>query len=114
MHAYAKPTRFLAIAKPLTPWLLGVGLIFVLGGAWDGLAMVPGDYRQGENARFLYVHVPLPWLGIGDWSSLALYRMVNILWLHTLCGTAERANAVMWITLSAACPAHDCPRGNIP
>ena len=25
MHAYANPTRFLAIAKPLTPWLLGVG-----------------------------------------------------------------------------------------
>ena len=44
MHAYANPTRFLAIAKPLTPWLLGVGVLLVLGGAFAGLTMVPGDY----------------------------------------------------------------------
>ena len=51
MHAYANPTRFLAIAKPLTPWLLGVGLLLVLGGAFAGLTMVPGEAKQGETAR---------------------------------------------------------------
>jgi heme exporter protein C len=58
MHAYANPTRFLAIARPLTPWLLGLGVLLVFAGAWAGLTQVPGDYKQGETARILYVHVP--------------------------------------------------------
>ena len=33
MHAYANPTRFLAIARPLTPWLLSFGPLLVIAGA---------------------------------------------------------------------------------
>src|SRR3546814_13466096 len=91
IHAYANPTRFLAIAKPLTPWLLGVGLLFVLGGAWAGLAMVPGDYKQGETARILYVHVPSAWLGMGGWTSLAIAGLVQLVWRHPRSGIAARA-----------------------
>ena len=47
MHAYANPTRFLAIAKPLTPWLLGLGLLLLLVGAFAGLTLVPGEAKQG-------------------------------------------------------------------
>lgn len=65
MHAYANPTRFLAIARPLTPWLLGLGTVLLLAGAWAGLAVVPGEAKQGETARILYVHVPAAWLGMG-------------------------------------------------
>src|SRR3546814_14791731 len=72
MHAYANPTRFLAIARPLTPWLLGLGLALLLVGAWAGLMLVPGDYKQGETARILYVHVPSAWLGMGGWTALAV------------------------------------------
>ena len=103
MHAYANPTRFLAIAKPLTPWLLGVGLLFVLGGAWAGLAMVPGDYKQGETARILYVHVPAAWLGMGGWTSLAIAGLVQLVWRHPLSGIAARAIAVPGMLFTALC-----------
>src|SRR3546814_10120216 len=103
IHAYANPTRFLAIAKPLTPWLLGVGLLFVLGGAWAGLAMVPGDYKQGETARILYVHVPSAWLGMGGWTSLAIAGLVQLVWRHPLSGIAARAIAVPGMTFTALC-----------
>src|SRR3546814_6855138 len=74
MHAYANPTRFLAIARPLTPWLLGLGLALLLAGAWAGLMLVPGDYKQGDTARILYIHVPSAWLGMGGWTGLAVAR----------------------------------------
>ena len=38
MHAYANPARFLAIARPLTPWLLGLGTALLVVGAWWGYA----------------------------------------------------------------------------
>ncbi|MGH6632913.1 MAG: heme ABC transporter permease CcmC, partial [Sphingopyxis sp.] len=103
MHAYANPTRFLAIAKPLTPWLLGVGLLLVLGGAWAGLAVVPGDYKQGETARILYVHVPSAWLGMGGWTSLAIAGLIQLVWRHPLSGIAARAIAVPGMLFTALC-----------
>ena len=103
MHAYANPTRFLAIAKPLTPWLLGVGLLFVLGGAFAGLTMVPGEAKQGETARILYVHVPSAWLGMGGWTSLAIAGLVQLVWRHPLSGIAARAIAVPGMLFTALC-----------
>ena len=103
MHAYANPTRFLAIAKPLTPWLLGAGLLLVLAGGFAGLAMVPGDYKQGETARILYVHVPSAWLGMGGWTSLAIAGLVQLVWRHPLSGIAARAIAVPGMLFTALC-----------
>ena len=111
MHAYANPTRFLAIARPLTPWLLGAGLLLVFAGFWAGLTQVPGDYRQGETARILYVHVPAAWLGMGGWTSLALAGLVQLVWRHPLSGIAARAIALPGMMFTALCPATGHPRG---
>ena len=103
MHAYANPTRFLAIAKPLTPWLLGVGLLLVFAGAWAGLALVPGEAKQGETARILYIHVPSAWLGMGGWTSLAIAGLVQLVWRHPLAGIAARAIAAPGMLFTALC-----------
>ncbi len=34
MHGYANPARFLKIARPATGWLLGVGVLLLLVGAF--------------------------------------------------------------------------------
>src|SRR3546814_20813360 len=112
MHAYANPTRFLAIARPLTPWLLGLGLALLLVGAWAGLMLVPGDYKQGETARILYVHVPSAWLGMGGWTALAVAGPVQLVWRHPLAGIAARAIAVPGMLLPALFPAPGSTWGN--
>lgn len=66
MHAYANPARFLKIARPLTPVLLGLGLLLILFGSYAGLVMTPPDYLQGDSVRIMYIHVPAAWLGMGD------------------------------------------------
>ena len=62
MHALANPTRFLRIARPVTTWLLLIGLVLAVGGMAAGLILTPPDYLQGETVRILYIHVPAAWL----------------------------------------------------
>ncbi|MEY4269825.1 MAG: hypothetical protein RLZZ58_1041 [Pseudomonadota bacterium] len=103
MHAYANPARFLRIARPLTPWLVGLGLLLVGIGAWAGLTRTPPDYLQGETVRILYVHVPAAWLGMGGWSALAVAGLIQLVWRHPLAGISARAVAVPGMLFTALC-----------
>lgn len=103
MHRFANPQRFLSIARPLTPWLVGLGLALILAGAYAGLAIVPPDARQGDSARILYMHVPAAWLGMGGWAALAIAALVQMVWRHPLAGISARAIAVPGALFTAVC-----------
>jgi heme exporter protein C len=103
MHGYANPRRFLAIAKPLTPWLAWGGLILAAAGMVGGLLYTPRDYLQGESVRILYVHVPAAWLGMGGWAGLAIASLMQLVWRHPLSGLAARAIAVPGALFTAIC-----------
>lgn len=103
MHRFANPQRFLSIARPLTPWLLGVGLLLLAFGCYAGLAITPPDARQGDTARILYIHVPAAWLGMGGWASLALAAVTQLVWRHPLAGVAARAIALPGAMFTAIC-----------
>ncbi len=103
MHRFANPTRFLSIARPLTPWLAFLGLAAILAGSYAGLAIVPPEARQGETARILYVHVPAAWLGMGGWAALAIAALVQLVWRHPLAGVSARAIAVPGALFTAIC-----------
>ena len=50
MHGFANPTRFLRIARPLTPWLLGLGLALAGSALAWGLFVAPAERLQGDTA----------------------------------------------------------------
>lgn len=103
MHAYANPTRFLGVVRPLTPWLFWGGIALILAGAAAGLFLAPADYLQGDSFRILYVHVPSAWLGMAGWSGIAVSGIVQIVWRHPLAGVAARAVAVPGALFTAIC-----------
>lgn len=103
MHRFANPQRFLSIARPLTPWLLGLGLLLLAVGVYAGLFITPPDARQGDTARILYIHVPAAWLGMGGWASLAIAALVQLVWRHPIAGVAARAIAVPGALFTAIC-----------
>ncbi|MEK6540844.1 MAG: heme ABC transporter permease CcmC [Pseudomonadota bacterium] len=103
MHRFANPQRFLSIARPLTPWLIGLGLLLIFAGSYAGLAIVPPDARQGNSARILYIHVPAAWLGMGGWSALAVAALAQLVWRHPLAGVSARAIAVPGALFTAIC-----------
>ncbi len=94
MHAYANPTRFLALAKPLTAWLLVGGILFAVIGAGYGLFFAPADRLMGESVRIMYIHVPTVWLSMGGWTGIAIASIMQLVWRHPLAAVAARAIAV--------------------
>lgn len=103
MHAFANPTRFLSIARPLTPWLLGLGAALTAAGLYIGLLLAPPDYLQGESVRIMYVHVPAAWLGMGGWTGIAIASLMQLVWRHPLAGVAGRALAMPGALFAATC-----------
>lgn len=103
MHAFANPTRFLSIARPMTPWLFWGGTLLLVFGCLAGLFYTPADYLQGETVRILYIHVPAAWLAMGGWSGLAIASLMQLVWRHPLAGIAARAIALPGALFTAMC-----------
>jgi len=103
MHIFANPTRFLSIARPLTPWTGIIGVLLIAIGLVSGLFLTPADYLQGESVRILYVHVPAAWLGMGGWTGLAIASLAQLIWRHPLAGVAARAIAMPGALFTALC-----------
>tara|TARA_R110000868_G_scaffold91668_13_gene254010 strand:- start:1804 stop:2529 length:726 start_codon:yes stop_codon:yes gene_type:complete len=103
MHAFANPTRFLSIARPLTPWLFWIGLALLIAGCAFGLILTPADYLQGETVRILYIHVPAAWLGMAGWSGIAIAAIMQLVWRHPLAAIAGRAVAAPGALFTAIC-----------
>src|SRR3546814_16791505 len=95
-------SRVLPLTDALCP-CAGSFLVLVVAGAWAGLMLVPGDYKQGDTARILYFHVPSAWLGMGGWTGLAVAGLVQLVWRHPLAGLAARAIAVTGMLFTALC-----------
>jgi heme exporter protein C len=103
MHAFANPARFLKLARPLTAWLGWGGALLVAVALFDGLALAPRDYLQGESVRIMYVHVPAAWLGMAGWAGLAAASLMQLVWRHPLAAVAARAIAVPGAVFTAIC-----------
>ena len=103
LHALANPTRFLKIARPLTPVLFWAGIVLIAIGGWAGLTQTPPDYLQGETVRILYIHVPAAWLGMAGWSGIAASSIAFLVWRHPLANIAARAIALPGAVFAGVC-----------
>lgn len=88
----ANPTRFLALADRLLPWLAGLTALFFVAGIWLSFT-TEGDYQQGETVRIMYVHVPAAWLSMMCYSVMALAALGTLVWRHPLADVSSRAAA---------------------
>jgi heme exporter protein C len=103
IHALANPTRFLKLARPLTPVLFWAGVALAVVGGWAGLTQTPPDYLQGETVRILYIHVPTAWLGLAGWGAVAGASLACLVWRHPLATVAARAAAPVGAVFAALC-----------
>lgn len=103
MHGFANPTRFLSLAKWLTPLLLVSGFVLTSVALVWGLFAVPPDRLMGETVRILFIHVPSAWLGMGGWMAIAISSLIFLVWRHPLAALAARAAAVPGMAFTAIC-----------
>src|SRR4029453_16168822 len=103
MHALANPARFLRLARPVTAWLLLIGLVLAVAGMAAGLTLTPPDYLQGQTVRIIYVHVPSAWLGMAGWLGIAAASVSQLIWRHPLAAVAGRTIAPAGATFAGIC-----------
>jgi heme exporter protein C len=89
---FANPTRFLALADRVIPWLAGLTALVLAA----GLAMAfsaPEDYQQGITVRIMYIHVPFAWLSMLCYSVMAVAALGTLVWRHPLADVALKTAA---------------------
>src|ERR1700722_7327300 len=88
----ANPSRFLAPANRVIPWLGGLTVIAFAFGL--NLAMgAPDDYQQGATVKIMFLHVPSAWLGMVGWGVMSISALGTLVWRHPLADVAAKAAA---------------------
>jgi heme exporter protein C len=88
----ANPTRFLALAGRLLPWLAGLTLLVAVIGLWMSF-QAPEDYQQGATIRIMFIHVPSAWLAMMCYTVMAASAIGTLVWRHPLADVSARAAA---------------------
>ena len=98
----ANPSRFLALAGRLLPWLAAATLIvFALG--INQAIVAPDDYQQGATVKIMYIHVPAAWLSMGCWTVMTIAALGTLVWRHPLADVAARAAAPIGAAFTLMC-----------
>ena len=96
----ANPTRFVALAGTLIPWLAGVAIVLLAVGLYMSFA-APEDYQQGITVRIMYIHVPFAWLSMMCYTLMAIAALGTLVWRHPLADVALKAAAPIGATFTA-------------
>jgi heme exporter protein C len=88
----ANPTRFLALAARILPWLSALTALLFAVGLYLAFS-TEGDYQQGDTVRIMYVHVPAAWLSMMCYSVMALSAIGTLVWRHPLADVSHKAAA---------------------
>jgi heme exporter protein C len=93
MISLANPTRFLALATAVLPWLAVATVVALAAGLYLGFFVAPPDYQQGETVRIMFVHVPAASLALFGWTMMSVASLGVLVWKHPLADVAAKAAA---------------------
>jgi heme exporter protein C len=98
----ANPSRFLALAERLLPWLAAATLVaFAIGLAQS--AGAPDDYQQGATVKIMFIHVPAAWLAMFGWTLMSIAALGTLVWRHPLADVAAKAAAPIGAAFTLIC-----------
>ncbi|MET0596588.1 MAG: heme ABC transporter permease [Mesorhizobium sp.] len=96
----ANPTRFLAVADRLVPWLAGAAAVLLAAGLLLAFR-APADYQQGITVRIMYIHVPFAWLAMLCYTLMAVAAVGTLVWRHPLADVALKTAAPVGAVFTA-------------
>ena len=88
----ANPTRFIALADRLVPWLGGIAALLLAAGLYMSFA-APEDYQQGITVRIMFIHVPFAWLSMMCYTVMTISSVGTLVWKHPLADVSAKAAA---------------------
>lgn len=98
----ANPTRFLALANRVLPWLAAATAIALAYGLYR-VAYAPDDYQQGATVKIMFLHVPSAWLAMMGWGLMTVAALGTLVWRHPLADVAVKAAAPIGAAFTFIC-----------
>jgi heme exporter protein C len=98
----ANPSRFLALADRVLPWLTAATVLAFAFGISQAY-VAPDDYQQGATVKIMFIHVPAAWLGMLAWGVMSLAALGTLVWRHTLADVAAKAAAPIGAAFTLMC-----------
>ena len=90
---YAGPQAFYGLAGRLWPWFAALAAVLGVWGLWLGFMVAPADAQQGEGYRIIFVHVPVSWMSMVIYLSMAFWSVLGLTFNTRLSGMMTRALA---------------------
>jgi len=101
--APANPSRFLALAERLLPWLAAATALAFAAGLYEAFFVAPEDYQQGATVRIMFIHVPGAWLGMLGWTIMSVAALGTLVWRHPLADVALKTAAPLGAAFTFVC-----------
>ncbi len=89
----ANPTRFIALASAVLPWLTGVTIALFVAGLYLAFFEAPEDYQQGHTVKIMFIHVPFAWLAMMGYGLIAVSSVGSLIWRHPLADVSAKTAA---------------------
>jgi len=102
LTSLANPSRFMAVAGRVLPWLAALAALCLAAGLWLSFAS-PADYQQGETVRIMYLHVPSAWLALLIYSLMSVSAIGALVWRHPLAEVSMKAAAPLGCAFTFLC-----------
>lgn len=90
--AFANPTRFVALATRVIPWLSVATVLLFAAGLYMSFS-TEGDYQQGDTVRIMYLHVPAAWLSMMCYTIMSISAVGSLVWRHPVADVSAKAAA---------------------
>src|SRR5262250_3196381 len=98
----ANPSRFLAFAARVLPWLAAATVCAFAVGLYL-TALAPDDYQQGATVKIMFIHVPNAWLAMFCWTLMTVAALGTLVWRHPLADVAAKAAAPIGTAFTFLC-----------
>src|SRR5215468_6164244 len=98
----ANPSRFLAFAARVLPWLAAATVCAFAVGLYL-TALAPEDYQQGATVKIMFIHVPNAWLAMFCWTLMTVAALGTLVWRHPLADVAAKAAAPLGTAFTFLC-----------
>jgi heme exporter protein C len=99
----ANPTRFLALADRVLPWLAAMTAVALAVGLYLAWFVAPDDYQQGATVKIMFIHVPAAWLALVGWVAMTASALGTLVWRHPLADVAARSAAPIGAAFTFVC-----------
>src|SRR5215211_8906654 len=99
----ANPSRFLALAERVLPWLALAAALALAVGLYLAWFVAPDDYQQGATVKIMFIHVPAAWLAMLGWSVMSVSALGTLVWRHPLADVAAKSAAPLGAAFTLMC-----------